>query len=1089
MKPKTLTLLVLLYVGVTIFGAPAFAATAQKGSNAKWMRHISEDWRVDGAGWESYRVPRRVYAKYLSGGAKLTCEDIQPQDGTIIQHDQIGDTWYDFQKNGSMGRMISVTPDGYRHFSWMYCDGIYPGVPRFVDANCKNPLGTYIGQVHADYGNSGYSNQTHLHDGTSVVIHHRTAGTPTWASVLTLADAVCSGSFSKHWDLPDWIAGNTSGEEGMWPKAEVLYDPLEEIDYIHVVMTEGNTAGGVPVMVAYERCYISPTNPDTLYCQSYVNSAPATYAIKVNQNGLGSFAPISHFDSSCSVTPVVAVSAVSQKVGVAYLSPACDGSCDFLADCCWFESVSNGDDWIDGTQWPPIIHNITNFGCTGTERCFHDLSACYDYQDSLHVVYLTAGFDPAQPGYYQPGIARIYHWSKEAGVSMIHRNLQGTGADPGAHNCYLAKMSISAQDPIYHPGDDSVYLYCIWTGFDSSDNSASDLSNGDLYGAGSFDGGDTWGDIFNLTNTQTPGCSPGNCVSEHWSSMAQNMYDGDLHIQYICDRDAGGAIQDGTQWMSNPVMYLHLTDWSVVGCLPWHYRILEPRTWHLYEPPVKVPPGGSKDLVVRIYNRWGCPDLMYNVSGDHQCINITGAGMIQAGDSATVSGILDGSGVCSDAFIAGNLTITVDYAGIETINEPIQAIAADDYYECPIDPETVDTLYNGVLVLRVNANCGENITDSASFPDTAHDVFFEGGTIIATTSDADTLVGRFMREDRHAGVRDKLYTDECSQDWEPDFWLVYTKNVFMHDFEPPADYKWYWWELSKQIKFFKETAPDAYKHLVIKYVKVRRHDPPGWWPDQSPFTGYEDTYLGVLEDIDCPWDSSQGEPYVAWEENATNEGGYDPVNHIAWQRGFGSGEHPQYNDYYCGIALADADGEGPEQTIPYGSYCVKNNHYVYPQGGWGWRDGELYWLASQTGNNIEFPDSILDRSYIFTAAKIDAGDDPDAEATFTLILAAAPGGLGQLQDYVDTARAIVERERLEGYPVVCGDVNGKQGVSPGDIVYLINYLYRAGPPPVCPVNRGDVNSDGGVGAGDVVYMIGYLLRSGPAPDCPGIWGP
>jgi hypothetical protein len=178
MRPKTLKFLVILFVAVGVLVAEGFSATAP---HKPKHRHISEDVRMDGAGWEFYRAPSKVIAKYLSGEVKLTCEDIQPAVGAIIQHDRIGETWFDYQKNGSMGRMISVTNAGYRHFSWTYCDHVYPPGPRYVDANCKDPGGYYIGQVHADgYGgvNAGYSNQTHLHDGTSVVIAHGTAGTP-----------------------------------------------------------------------------------------------------------------------------------------------------------------------------------------------------------------------------------------------------------------------------------------------------------------------------------------------------------------------------------------------------------------------------------------------------------------------------------------------------------------------------------------------------------------------------------------------------------------------------------------------------------------------------------------------------------------------------------------------------------------------------------------------------------------------------------------------------------------------------------------------------------------------------------------------
>ena len=1070
-----------------VFAGGAFAAAAKR-SDVKWTRHISEDWNVDAPGYESLNLPQRTYSKYLSGGARLGCLEIQPEVGAVIQHDQIGDTWYDFQKNASMGRMISVTSSGYRHASWMYTDHVYPPGPRFVDANCKDPGDVYIGQVHADGGdvNAGYSNQTHLHDGTSVIIAHRTATTPTWWSTLTLDDDVCGGFFTKHWDLPDNILNAPSGQLGSWPKAEVLYNTDDGIDYIHIVMTEGNPAGGVAEMLAYERCYISPTNPDTLYCQNFVNGATATYAMMVNQNGPGNLGIVSHFDSSCSVSPVVAVSPVSRRVAVAYLKPACDASCDYLNDAAWIESMNNGDDFIDGTQWPPTIHKITDFGCTGTERCFHDVSVCYDYEDSLHMVYLTSGFDPANPGYYQPGIARIYHWSKKSGVGMIHSNLQGTGGDAGAHNCYLAKMSISAKDPIYHPGGDSVYLFTIWTGFDSSDNAANTFSNGDLYGSGSFDGGNTWGGIFNLTNTQTPGCNPGECVSEHWSSMAQNMYDGDLHIEYVCDRDPGGAIQDNTQWTDNPVMYLHLTEWEVGAEARSSYRVDQPTHW--YHPPVKGTPGGSRTLIFKVFSI-GNANLIWSASSADPCVQGSGGGTLFPRDSATVTLTVDGSGACSGTLIDAIVDLNTNEGEVgTTYTLPVQAVVAEDYYECPKDPETVDTLYNGVLVFFVNANSGEAVRDSASYPDTAHDPFYQSGTIIATTIGSDTVVGRYMREDRYAGARDKLYRAEWdSPDTEPPFWLVYTKNIFMHNLEPPADHKWYWWEESKQIKFYKDTAPDDYKHLVIKYVQVRRHDPPAWWPDQTPFAGYEDTYVGVAADIDCPWDSSQGEPNVTTEENATNFGGYDAANEIAWLQGFGSGEHPTYSNYYAGIALAS--GGSGDGTVPYGTYCLKNNHYLYPQEGWGWNHEELYWLASQTNNNIEDSDSLVDRSWVLTASKINAGTDPKAGASYTVILASAPNGLAQLQAFIDTGRAAVARGGTR-YPVINGDANSDATVTAGDIVFLLTYLFRSGSEPAWPMlGRADVNRDGTVTAGDVVYLISYLFRSGPKPDYPGIWGP
>ena len=63
-----------------------------------------------------------------------------------------------------------------------------------------------------------------------------------------------------------------------------------------------------------------------------------------------------------------------------------------------------------------------------------------------------------------------------------------------------------------------------------------------------------------------------------------------------------------------------------------------------------------------------------------------------------------------------------------------------------------------------------------------------------------------------------------------------------------------------------------------------------------------------------------------------------------------------------------------------------------------------------------------------------------------------------------------------------GDVNGDGIIELGDVVYLINYLYRNGDPPN-PMEAGDCNCDGIIELGDIVYLINYLYRGGPPPGC------
>ncbi len=77
--------------------------------------------------------------------------------------------------------------------------------------------------------------------------------------------------------------------------------------------------------------------------------------------------------------------------------------------------------------------------------------------------------------------------------------------------------------------------------------------------------------------------------------------------------------------------------------------------------------------------------------------------------------------------------------------------------------------------------------------------------------------------------------------------------------------------------------------------------------------------------------------------------------------------------------------------------------------------------------------------------------------------------------------------RLAGF--YRGDVGdfGTGVASPGlldiaDIVYLVGYTLRSGPPPLPFINQGDVNCDGEVKIDDVVFLVNYILKS--KPDAP-----
>lgn len=87
---------------------------------------------------------------------------------------------------------------------------------------------------------------------------------------------------------------------------------------------------------------------------------------------------------------------------------------------------------------------------------------------------------------------------------------------------------------------------------------------------------------------------------------------------------------------------------------------------------------------------------------------------------------------------------------------------------------------------------------------------------------------------------------------------------------------------------------------------------------------------------------------------------------------------------------------------------------------------------------------------------------------------------GHYNAYTDTTGlTFVQPPTISGWiytDVISGDANSDGILDVGDLVYLINYLYRSGIPP-SPVSLGDYNNDAEVNISDVVALINYLFRS------------
>ena len=82
---------------------------------------------------------------------------------------------------------------------------------------------------------------------------------------------------------------------------------------------------------------------------------------------------------------------------------------------------------------------------------------------------------------------------------------------------------------------------------------------------------------------------------------------------------------------------------------------------------------------------------------------------------------------------------------------------------------------------------------------------------------------------------------------------------------------------------------------------------------------------------------------------------------------------------------------------------------------------------------------------------------------------------GNILDY--TPRTVA------GLVKVClarGDMDGAAGITIGDLVYLVDFMFNGGFPPY-PIDLGDVDCSGSINIADLVYLVDWMFNGGPAP--------
>ncbi len=507
-------------------------------------------------------------------------------DHVAIGEDQIvGYTWYDYQHNGSIGKMIARDSDGGTHFAWM-CGYNAQQDPRHVLYNFIDEDGNMANDPEdhsvVDNGSrSGYCMISVVPEVNVAAVFYHVLG-----HVEDEAELGCAMS-------TDWLRGIGAFVPSYPPRMPNFSDlawPHGDIDrrnFAHVTATEN------PEGVNWQRVVYWRGVPDEDFQEWDWGEQPAV------------------LDTASVISAVVATSSQSDKVAMGWhhnrvgtdLGPWENALGGYQRNNDIVYVVSeDGEEWDfrDGIQSltkiippdPDLVDISMEEAYGDTFRPYCDLDLQFDPwedEDNLYAVFAASGFqekpvpidgDPVDAVYANHG--HLWFWnSVEDTITMIadgwYDNIMiNPEADgnfrPGAWRTNADRGSIA-----FNP-DDPGTVYVVWTKFphiadyvveddearleyidgaEVQDTSRAGYLNAEIMVSISNDHGLSWRQPVNITQTIWEGDEapePGECQSENWPSVAK-VADGALHITYVMDTDAGGIPQNEGTATESPVYY------------------------------------------------------------------------------------------------------------------------------------------------------------------------------------------------------------------------------------------------------------------------------------------------------------------------------------------------------------------------------------------------------------------------------------------------------------------------------------------------------------------------------------------------------
>ncbi|UCG61600.1 MAG: hypothetical protein JSV52_15020, partial [Candidatus Zixiibacteriota bacterium] len=788
---RTSTILLVSLLMVAVLSMPAFGALKKDKTGS---RHITGQMAAKRAATyaliddNNFRGEADVGEAVPSSGSvplgTMTTAGGSESPGVVV-----GNTWFDFQHNGSIGRMVGLGPHSGNtgptvvHFGWTYS---------------PDKKTTWRSMAYAAYRTEDHSQlapvwlPSDCPDGTSKAGFVNVDVTPDNRAIVGGHSKIIDvdfdylpqfyfdggpafATFPNFERIPDSTAvwGLVEGSSVCWPR---MFFQLGTDTVFHVAAPEATWNLRGPQAVIYFRKVGFEGSSDTEW--DYPPYLIDTFAV-LAQDVVGQ----RNGDRVC----------LTWFAALPYDEPWCD-TCSADTSIYYPLLIAQKDNDIyyqesydQGASWLPRV-NITKCPIGGKAyKAYCDASTLYDSEGNLHIAWnaIPWAADLCWDGdtrcwaedWYQIN-ARLMHWSENVPyVRPIADQVYATYED----SCYvtdwavrISKMSLAECDG---------RLYCIWAQTNNPrqgihddcaawgyDVGGEEAANADVWLSVSQDWGMTWDYQRNLTNTYTPRCDPKeeyDCQHDNYPSMnymgryadpsedwtgavtvdpSGGAYSGDyyLDVQYLNDLDAGAYVREYGSPTENPVKWFRL---PCVDPIP---VPIFAASWQAFGDPSYCKPGESLDTTLLLENI-GNTELIYTLTieyddGSSGWLGTSGfSGSIPSGLTGKESGVVHVNQ--SLMTTTGNYYGRLHFEGNDPNGLP---------YDIPIELIIADTLvkpsYDSVktsclgLIVGNNANCGRggwgkvNMDFYPEDCDTTATVYLYEGTPLVGWIDGDDTV-------------------------------------------------------------------------------------------------------------------------------------------------------------------------------------------------------------------------------------------------------------------------------------------------------------------------------------------------------------